>query len=186
MVDIRNDLAPDEGNRSQPTPVGPEVSSQRITIDPQMQELVTALLQRRQRVTVSSAKVIPLVQELRAEISSVYHQVKAALSEPQLIGFQAKGHEGFSLLSFADHIKEKAAIFEAKALSPAVEPIERQLAFMVFGVLEQFQLALLNIDLKDLTRRDVHALLPALLETRQVLMEIELKSSLGAFSNAQP
>ena len=88
-------------------------------------------------------------------------------------------------MSFADNIKEKAAICEAKALSPAVEPMERQLAFMVFGVLEQFQLALLNIDLKDLTRRDVHALLPALLETRQVLMEIELKASLGAFSNAQ-
>jgi hypothetical protein len=185
MVDIRNDFAPDEGNRSQSTPVGSEALSQRITIDPQMQELVAALLQHRQRAPAPNAEVIPLIRELRTEISEVINQVKAALSEPQLIGFQAKGHDGFSLESFADQVKESSASLEAKALNPAVEPIERQLAFMVFGVLEQFQLNWLGIDIKDLTRRDVHALLPAFLETRQVLMEIELKASLGAFSNAQ-
>ena len=55
---------------------------------------------------------------------------------------------------------------------------------MVFGVLDQFQLNFTDLDLSDMTRRDVHGLLPALLELRQVLMEIELKSSLGGFSAA--
>jgi hypothetical protein len=184
MAEIRNDFAPDEGNRRESAPVGSEEHSQRISIDPQMQELVAALLQRRQQATVPSAEVIPLVKELRSDISDVINQVKAALSEPQVIGFQAKGHDGFSLEAFAAQIIDAAACFETRALNPVVQPLERQLAFMVFGVLDQFQLNFTDLDLSDMTRRDVHGLLPALLELRQVLMEIELKSSLGGFSAA--
>ena len=135
-------------------------------------------MQRRQSAPATSGEVLSIVKDLRLELSENINQVKAALSEPQRIGFLAKGHDGFSLVHLATSIVEAASTCEQVALSSGAEPMQRQLAYMVFGLLESFQLSFTNIDLNDLTRSDVHGLLPALQEARQVLMEIELKASL--------